>query len=358
APTGRAAKRLGEATGEPSSTLHRLLEYSFQRGGFQFGDERPLDTDWLVVDEASMIDTYLMSAIARALPDHARLLLVGDVDQLPSVGPGNVLADIMESGGVEVVRLTEIFRQARQSNIVLNAHRINRGELPEAPRRSGEELVDFYAIEVQEPAATRERILHMVCERIPKAFGYDAIDDVQILSPMHKGEVGCRMLNEVLQERFNPGAKELVRGPRRFKVGDKVMQQRNNYDLDVFNGDTGRITRIDEAAKSVTVTYDDQLVGYEFSQLDELELAYAITVHKSQGSEYPCVVLPVVTQHFIMLQRNLLYTAITRARELVILIGTQRAVGIAVRNTDARSRYTRLVERLREAAQTSSMLSY
>jgi len=207
-----------------------------------------------------------------------------------------------------------------------------------------------------EPVHARERILHMVCERIPKAFGYDAIDDVQILSPMHKGEVGCKVLNEVLQERFNPGAEEFVRGHRRFKVGDKVMQQRNNYDLEVFNGDTGRIMRIDEAAKVVTVTYDDRLVGYEFTQLDELELAYAITVHKSQGSEYPCVVLPVVTQHFIMLQRNLLYTAITRARELVILIGTQRAVGIAVRNTDARHRYTRLITRLQEAAKASASL--
>lgn len=347
APTGRAAKRLGEATGREARTLHRMLEFSFQEGGFQVNDEAPLDVDLLIVDEASMIDTYLLHAIARAMPDHARLLLVGDIDQLPSVGPGNVLSDIIGCGQIEVVRLTEIFRQAQQSNIVRNAHRINAGELPIIPERTGKELVDFYAINTEEPRAARDRILEMVTERIPKAFGYDPLEDVQILSPMHKGDVGCRAINEMLQNKLNPGAVELVRGARRWKVGDKVMQLRNNYEQDVFNGDIGKITDIDHLDKLLTVTFPDRGdVAYDFNTLDELALAYAITVHKSQGSEYPAVVIPVVTQHFIMLQRNLLYTAITRAKELVILVGTQKALGIAVRNDTAQQRFTRLSARL------------
>lgn len=348
APTGRAAKRLAEATGLGAQTLHRLFEFSFQAGGFQVNEEAPMDVDMMIVDEASMLDTYLLGALTRALPDQARLLLVGDIDQLPSVGPGNVLGDVIASEVVHVVRLTEIFRQAEQSSIVRNAHRINRGQMPEVPERRGKELVDFYAIEVEEPLQAQAKILEMVTGRIPKAFGYDPLQDVQILSPMHKGAVGCAALNQLLQERMNPGAEELIRGARRYKVGDKVMQIRNNYEHEVFNGDIGRIAEIDHEDKFVIVRFDDRAIPYDFSNLDELQLAYAITVHKSQGSEYPAVVIPMVTQHFIMLQRNLLYTAITRAKELVILVGTQKAVGIAVRQNESQRRYTRLAHRLRE----------
>jgi exodeoxyribonuclease V alpha subunit len=346
APTGRAAKRLSEATGEPARTLHRMLEYSFQGGGFQYNDERPLDVDLLVVDEASMIDTYLMKGLASALPDHARLLLVGDIDQLPSVGAGSVLGDVLRSEVAHVVRLTEIFRQAQESHIVVNAHRINRGQMPELPPRAPGQLVDFYAIEAPEPAEAQRQIVRMVTERIPQAFGYDPVDEVQILSPMHKGDVGCAALNELLQDTLNPDAQEIVRGNRRFRVGDKVMQLRNNYEHDVFNGDIGRVREILDDPKQVMVDFDGALVPYELGALDELTLAYAITVHKSQGSEYPVVIVPMVTQHFILLQRNLLYTAITRAKSLVILVGTQKAVGIAVRNDTASERYTRLRWRL------------
>ena len=349
APTGRAAKRMSEATGREAKTLHRLLEFSFQEG-FQMHEDEPLDVDLLIVDEASMIDTYLLHAIARALPDGARLLLVGDIDQLPSVGPGNVLGDIIASNEVNVVRLTQIFRQAEQSNIVRNAHRINAGEMPIIPERRGKELVDFYAINAEDPAQAQAHILHLVTERIPRAFGLDPLEDVQILSPMHKGEVGCQALNTLLQRSLSAGAVELVRGARRWCVGDKVMQLRNNYEHHVYNGDIGRITDIDHLTKILTVTYDEREIPYEFNDLDELSLAYAITVHKSQGSEYQAVIIPVVTQHFIMLQRNLLYTAITRAKRLVILVGTQKALGISVRNNTAHHRYTRLRERLcREA---------
>jgi len=350
APTGRAAKRMSEATGRTAKTLHRLFEYSFQAGGFQVNDENPLDVDLLIVDEASMIDTYLLNAICKALPEEARLLLVGDIDQLPSVGPGNVLADIIASEQVRVVRLVEIFRQAQESNIVTNAHRINKGMLPVVPERQGNKLVDFYAINADTPMIAQQKIVQMVTERIPKAFGYDPLEDVQILAPMHKGDVGCASINRLLQEKLNPDAPELTRGMYRWKVGDKVMQLRNNYDHDVFNGDIGRVDDIDHGEKIMRVDFlDGRVVDYSFDNLDELTLAYAITVHKSQGSEYPAVVLPVVTQHFIMLQRNLLYTAITRAKELVIIVGTQKALEIAVGRDIAQLRYTRLADRLRDA---------
>ncbi|MFW5968300.1 MAG: ATP-dependent RecD-like DNA helicase, partial [Persicimonas sp.] len=347
APTGRAAKRMSEATGRDASTVHRLLEFAPGEGGFKRDEERPLDVDLLVVDEASMIDTYLLRAIVRALPESTALLLVGDVDQLPSVGPGNVLGDIIDSGTVEVVRLTEVFRQAEQSAIVTNAHRINRGQMPVVPSARHEELVDFYTIASDDPADAQDKIVHLVSERIPNAFGYDPIEQVQILSPMHRGEVGCKALNERLQARFNRAAEPLERGSRRYKVGDKVMQIRNNYDLEVFNGDIGQITGIDTDREVVTVNFDGRRVNYPFLDLDQLVLAYAITVHKSQGSEYEAIVMPVLTQHYVMLKRNLLYTAVTRAKELVILVGSEKAVGIAVRNDQSQHRYTRLCERLR-----------
>ncbi len=352
APTGRAAKRMSEATGRDASTIHRLLEFTPAEGGFKHNEERPLDVDLLVVDEASMIDTYLLHAVVRALPESTALLLVGDVDQLPSVGPGNVLGDIIQSGTVDVVRLTEVFRQAEQSTIVTNAHRINRGQLPVAPTRRGDELVDFYTLAAKNPADAQDKIIELVSERIPNAFGYDPIDGVQILSPMHKGQVGCSALNRLLQQRFNPGAPQLERGSKLWKVGDKVMQIRNNYELEVFNGDIGQITLIDTDNDQVWVDFDGRRVTYGFGDLDELVLAYAITVHKSQGSEYPAIVLPMLTQHYIMLQRNLLYTAITRAKELVIVVGSEKAVSIAVDNNRSQLRYTRLAERLRDALQS------
>ncbi len=348
APTGRAAKRMSEATDEPASTLHRLLEYSFKEG-FQVNQDNPLETDLLIVDEASMLDTSLMSAVGRAMPDGARLLLVGDIDQLPSVGPGNVLKDIIASGEVGVVRLTQIFRQAGDSHIVHNAHRINHGEMPVVPEHAGGKLVDFYAINADEPLEAQRKIVEMVTRRIPRAFGYDVMKDVQVLAPMHRGDVGCSQLNVLLQEALNPKGEELERGTRRWRVGDRVMQQRNNYDLDVYNGVVGVISAIDREAGQMLVDFGEgREAVYDFGDLDELTLAYAITVHKSQGSEYRAVVIPVVTQHYIMLQRNLLYTAVTRARELVILVGSQRAVAIAVGNDTAQHRYTRLCERLRQ----------
>jgi exodeoxyribonuclease V alpha subunit len=347
APTGRAAKRLGEATGREAKTVHRLLEYGGQ-DGFQRDEDEPLDVDMLVVDEASMLDTYLFHAVVRALEPGTSLVLVGDVDQLPSVGPGDVLADLIDSDQIAVVKLTEIFRQAEQSAIVRNAHRINAGEMPVAPSHDDGQLVDFYTIAADSPEEARDTVIRTVSDRIPEAFGYDAVREVQILSPMHRGLVGCTQLNERLQTIYNQGAPELQRAGRLWKVGDRVMQTRNNYDLEVFNGDIGTISRIDEGSETVHVDYGGRRVPHPYSALDELELAYAITVHKSQGSEYPAVVIPVVTQHYIMLQRNLLYTAVTRAEELVILVGQQKAVKIAVDNDQAKNRYTRLARRLRD----------
>jgi len=326
--------------------VHRLLEYSFDEGGFQYDEDRPLDIDMLIVDEASMLDTSLFHSVVRALPPEASLLLVGDIDQLPSVGPGDVLSDLIDSGAIEVVELTEIFRQGEHSTIVVNAHRINRGEMPVVPRREEGELVDFYTVSADSAESARERIVRAVVDRIPEAFDYDPVGDIQILSPMHRGAVGCNRLNGELQDRFHTDATEIERFSRTWKTGDRVMQTRNNYDLDVFNGDIGRIREVDEFEETVEVDFDGRRVSYAFDALDQLSLAYAITVHKSQGNEYPAVVIPVVTEHYIMLQRNLLYTAVTRARELVVLVGSKRAVRIAVETDDAGRRYTRLAERV------------
>lgn len=353
APTGRAAKRMSEACGRQARTIHRLLEFTPGEGGFKYDKKRPLDVDLVVIDEASMLDTYLLHALVRALPTDCALLLVGDIDQLPSVGPGQVLGDIIASGRVEVLRLSKVFRQARESSIIANAHRVNAGELPVAPAHGGDKLVDFYTITANTPVDAQHTILELIGERIPNAFGLDPVDDVQILSPMHNGEVGCSRLNELIQARFHPGAAPLEHGSKVWKVGDKVMQIRNNYDLDVFNGDIGRLVAIDRDAETVRVDFDGRAVTYGFSSLDELILAYAITVHKSQGSEYPAVILPILTQHYVMLQRNLLYTALTRAKSLVIIVGSEKAVGIAARNDDAQMRYTRLAERLSDSRRTN-----
>ncbi len=346
APTGRAAKRMSEATGRDAQTLHRLLEFSFEDGGFQYDENRPLPVDILVVDEASMIDLYLLYSLVRAVPTGASLVFVGDIDQLPSVGPGQVLRDIIDSGAGSVVRLTEIFRQAGESSIVVNAHRINAGKLPVAPKRQDGELVDFYTINAAEPDVAADRIVKLATRRIADAFGFDPLEDVQILSPMYRGEIGCDQLNERLQQRFCGGRQHLQRGQTSFYCGDRVMQTRNNYEKDVFNGDVGRVMSVDPDDQGLSVSFDDRRVDYDKTELDELTLAYAITVHKSQGSEYPVVIIPVSTQHYVMLQRNLLYTAVTRGRELVVLVGTERAVQIAVDNAEATQRYTRLAIRI------------
>jgi len=349
APTGRAAKRLAEATGKSASTVHRLLEFDPQSRTFQRGPERPLAADLLIVDEASMLDVSLAHSLVRAVPEGGRLVLVGDVDQLPSVGPGRVLADLIDSTALDVVRLTEIFRQAERSLIVVNAHRVNQGNLPSVQPPPGGDA-DFFFIERSTPEQVLETLLHVVAERIPAGFGLDPATDVQVLTPMNRGLLGTENLNRELRARLNParaGALELARGDRVFRLGDKVMQVRNNYELEVFNGDLGRVTHIDREEKALRVEMDDgRLIGYETSDLDELVPAFACSIHKSQGSEYPAVVVPLHTQHYVMLERNLLYTALTRAKRLAILIGEQRALAVAVRNKQNRERFTGLARRL------------
>jgi len=345
APTGRAAKRLGEATGREAETIHRLLEYNPRTHSFQRDRHHPLEADVLVLDEVSMVDTVLMLHVLKALPPHCQLLLVGDVDQLPSVGPGSVLQDIISSGHVPVVRLKHIFRQAQASLIITNAHRINQGELPQVP--PADALADFYFVEKEEPEAILAAIKTLVKERIPRRFGLHPVDEVQVLVPMNRGLIGTANLNAVLQEHLNPSGEELARGHRTFRVGDKVMQVRNNYELGVFNGDIGRVELIDKEEQALVVRFDGRPVAYASTELDELVLAYATSVHKSQGSEYPCVVLPLHTQHYALLQRNLLYTGVTRGKKLVVLVGSKKALGIAVRNGEFQKRYTRLAARLR-----------
>jgi len=292
-----------------------------------------------------MVDTVLGFDLVKALPPHAQLVLVGDVDQLPSVGPGSVLSDVIASGAVPVARLVHIFRQAEQSLIVENAHRINRGEMP---REGSAKDADFFFIRQEEPEGVLATLKSLVAERIPKRFGFDPVDDIQVLTPMHRGLLGAGNLNAELQALLNPKGEGLTRGSRTFRQGDKVMQLRNNYDLEVFNGDLGRAQRIDAVEQQIEVVFDGRPVVYDFADLDELTLAYACTVHKSQGSEYPCVVIPLHTQHYAMLQRNLLYTAVTRGRKLVVLVGSVRALAIAVKSGQKGTRYTQLAARLRE----------
>jgi exodeoxyribonuclease V alpha subunit len=345
APTGRAAKRMSEITGRESKTIHRMLEYSLQKGGFQKNEDSPLDCDLLVIDEASMIDTVLMYHLLKAVPLEATFILVGDVNQLPSVGAGNVLADIIHSGLTPLVELHEIFRQARESRIVVNAHRINSGLLPSL-KPPKDRLDDFYFIEREDPEAVLTEIIQLVTERIPKRLGFDPFNDIQVLTPMHKGVAGAGNLNVALQQALNPTGEGLARGDSSLKVHDKVMQIRNNYEKEVFNGDMGRITRVDPELREVVISFDGRLVPYDFTELDEIVLSYAVSVHKSQGSEYPVVIVPLVMQHYMLLQRNLIYTAVTRGRKLVILIGAKKALAIAVSNNKTRKRYTRLRERL------------
>jgi exodeoxyribonuclease V alpha subunit len=344
APTGRAAKRMSEATGWEAKTIHRLLEYSPQKGGFKRDQDHPLEAEVIIIDEASMVDTLLMYRLLKAIPSHAHLILVGDVDQLPSVGPGNVLKDIIDSGIFTVVRLTEIFRQAQESMIVVNAHRVNQGEFPIL--KDLEKTGDFYFIEEEEPDKILNKILTLCMERIPQRFGFHPIRDIQLLTPMHRGVIGVSNLNIELQKKLNPDRFGITHGNRILRVGDKVMQITNNYEKEVFNGDIGWILRIDQEDREIVIDMDGRSITYDYSDLDEIVLAYAISVHKSQGSEYPAVIFPVTTQHYLLLQRNLIYTGITRAKKLVVLIGTKKALTIAIRNNRPQLRYTHLSERL------------
>jgi exodeoxyribonuclease V alpha subunit len=345
APTGRAAKRLSEATDGEATTIHRLLEFNAQTRAFDRNRERPLSGDLLIVDEVSMLDTVLAYHLLRAVPDSGRLILVGDVDQLPSVGPGSVLADLIRSDAVEVVRLTEIFRQAQRSLIVVNAHRVNQGHMPvlESVDSDG----DFFFFERRTPEEIVETVAQLVSKRIPAGFKLDPVEQVQVLTPRNRGPLGTEALNARLRDLLNPEGAAVTRGGQTLRVGDKVMQVRNNYDLEVFNGDIGRVAAVDEEEHLVRVAMDGRQVVYDFGSLDELVLSYACTIHKSQGSEYPCVVIPLHTTHYLMLQRNLLYTAITRAKRLAILVGEERALRIAVGNRRVKTRFTRLAERLR-----------
>jgi exodeoxyribonuclease V alpha subunit len=350
-PTGRAAKRMSEATGREARTVHRLLEFSPKDGRFKRDQHRPLEADLVIVDEASMLDVLLMNSLLKAIPPVAGLILVGDVDQLPSVGPGAVLRDIISSGLVQVIRLSEIFRQARESQIVVSAHRINHGEFPLCPAWEGKERSDCYLLVREEAQEVQEAILDLAGNGLPRRHRVDPMEELQILSPMQKGPIGTLQLNQALQGLLNPSGPELLRGGRLYRLGDRVMQIRNNYEKDVYNGDIGRITKLDPEDREITVRFDDRQVAYDFSDLDELVLAYAVTVHKSQGSEYPAVIIPVHTAHFVMLQRNLLYTAITRGKGLVVLVGTKKAIAIAVKNHKIQHRYTGLEGRLRRGGQ-------
>jgi exodeoxyribonuclease V alpha subunit len=347
APTGRAAKRLSDTAGVEAKTIHRLLEVNPGSGGFTRNEGRPLECDALVVDEASMVDVLLMNNLLRALPRNASLLLVGDVDQLPSVGPGMVLGSLIDSGVVPVVRLTEVFRQAAHSRIITRAHRINEGYMPEMPAQAAES--DFHFIDRAEPEQIAATLLDMVKKRIPAKFQLDPIRDIQVLCPMNRGSLGIRELNVKLQSELNPAKPEepvVEKFGWQFRVRDKIIQTENDYDKDVFNGDIGQIIKIDLMEREVTVKYDQRDVVYDFGELDEVALAYAITIHKAQGSEFPAVVIPLATQQYLLLQRNLVYTGITRGKRLVVIVGQRKALAIAVKNNRTEHRFSGLLARL------------
>ena len=353
APTGRAARRMTETSGLEACTIHRLLEVDPSSGGFRRDAEHPVDCDLLVVDEASMVDVALMHALVKAVPDRAALLIVGDIDQLPSVGPGQVLADIIASGTVPVVRLTEVFRQAAESRIIVNAHRINAGDIPELD--PPEAISDFYFVPADDPESAVPKVLKLVRTRIPRRFGLDPVRDIQVLCPMNRGGVGARSLNIELQAVLNPaGERRVERFGWTFARGDKVMQVENDYDKDVYNGDIGRIDDVDPDLGEVTARFDGRAVAYGFGELDALVPAYATTIHKSQGSEYPAVVIPLMTQHYVMLRRNLLYTGVTRGKRLVVLVGQRKAIAIAVRAASGRRRWSKLREWMNPAPAVAS----
>ena len=351
APTGRAAKRITETTGSSSSTIHRLLEAT--NVGFQRNRENPLDQELIIIDETSMIDTLLMDSLLEAVPSASRLIIVGDVDQLPSVGAGTVLQDFIKSGSIPVVRLNHIFRQAYGSFITVNAHKVRRGELPSVNKSSKQsdlknQLQDYYFIEESDQNKIVEKILLLNTERIPQRFKLDPMKEIQVLTPMHRGITGASQLNRNLQEKINPDAKGIEHREQWFRVGDKIMQQQNDYEKQVFNGDLGRVVDCDQDSKELYVKFEQSHIHYKSNELDQLTLAYAITVHKSQGSEYSAVIMPITTHHYMMLQRNLLYTAITRGKQLVVLIGTSAAVRIAVENQGTLNRYTGLLNQFSE----------
>jgi exodeoxyribonuclease V alpha subunit len=351
APTGRAAKRLSETTGLEAKTIHRRLEVQSGAGTFARNESRPLDCDLLVVDETSMVDVPLMSHLLRALPAQGSLLLVGDVDQLPSVGSGLVLRNLIESEVVPVARLTEVFRQAANSRIITNAHRINQGLLPELPAQGAER--DFYFVEREEPEQIADTLVDLVKNRIPKKFKLDPIRDIQVLGPMNRGSLGIRELNTRLQAELNPARPDepfVEKFGWQFRVRDKVIQTENDYDKEVFNGDIGQIVKVDPLEREVTVSFASREVVYDFGELDELGLAYAITIHKAQGSEFPAVVIPLAMQHYLLLQRNLVYTGVTRGKQLVVLVGQKKALAVAVRNNRAENRFSGLLARLKAGA--------
>ncbi|GGF92196.1 MULTISPECIES: SF1B family DNA helicase RecD2 [Cysteiniphilum] len=354
APTGRAAKRLSESTGLEAKTIHRLLEFNPKEGGFNHNDENPLQTDFLVIDEASMVDVTLMNSLLKALPDRAGVLIVGDIDQLPSVGPGKVLADIIASEKVPTARLTEIFRQAASSQIIINAHRINSGKAPIKAEKG--DSTDFYVIHADSPETIYDKLTRLVADRIPNVFQFNPITDVQILTPMNRGGLGVKSLNIELQKLLNPEPMaSITKFGWTFGMGDKVVQTVNNYDKEVFNGDLGLIRKVDHVELEVTVDFEGVEVVYDFNELDELDLAYATSIHKSQGSEYPVVIIPVAMQHYMLLQRNLLYTGVTRGKKLVILLGEAKAIGMAVRNVTQNNRLTRLSERIEYYSEVSEI---
>jgi exodeoxyribonuclease V alpha subunit len=351
APTGRAAKRLTEATGLEAKTIHRLLEVQPGTGAFTRNESRPLECDLLVVDETSMVDVPLMSHLLRAIPENGSLLLVGDVDQLPSVGPGMVLPSLIESGVVPVVRLTEVFRQAAGSRIITSAHRINEGLMPESAARETES--DFYFVKRNEPEQIATTLLELVKRRIPSKFGLDPIRDVQVLCPMNRGSLGIRELNLRLQAELNPPRPDEPWAEKfgwQFRIRDKVIQTENNYDKEVFNGDIGQVLKIDPIEREVTVSFAPREVVYDFGELDQVSLAYAITIHKAQGSEFPAVVIVLAMQHYLLLQRNLIYTGVTRGKRLVLLVGQGKALATAVRNNRMERRFSGLLQRLRAEA--------
>lgn len=347
APTGRAAKRMTEATGLEAKTIHRLLEFK-PAEGYKRNADNPLECDVIIIDETSMVDIILMYNLLKAVPDNAVVILVGDVDQLPSVGAGNVLRDIITSNVVKVVELTRIFRQAQGSMIITNAHKINKGEFPNIKSSKNG---DFFFIEESEPLEIVKQIKSLCAKRLPSYYRVDPINDIQVLSPMLRGEVGTRNLNEVLQESLNPSQLQIHHGGNRYKLNDKVMQVKNNYDKNVYNGDMGRITKIDLEDKKVIINFEEKEVEYDVTELDEVILAYAATVHKSQGSEFKIVISPLIIQHYMMLQRNLLYTCITRAKTILVLIGTKKAIAMAVKNNKVQHRNTRLAKRLTDEKQ-------
>jgi len=339
APTGRAAKRLSELTGKPATTIHSLLEYDFKLAGFRRNHSNPLSCELIIIDEASMIDTGLMFSLLSAIPDTSRVIFVGDIHQLPSVGPGNVLKDFLETTHLPAITLTEIFRQAQGSRIITNAHLINQGQFPDIRVRSSG---DFFFLEEAEPEDILETIQGLVAERLPKAYDWSPINDIQVLTPQNRGIIGTLNLNTILQEKLNPNGESLSHRGKEFRVGDKVMQLRNNYQKEVFNGDLGIVTEINADDQQVLVQIDNNEICYEYRDLDELSLAYAVTVHKFQGSEYPCIIMPIHTTHYRLLHRNLLYTGVTRGKKLVVLVGTKKALYIAVNRDDVKKRFTGL----------------